>query len=199
MLIPRERALAAIRTLLLYAGEDPSRPGLIDTPERVLRAWEEDWGRGYSEDASFLVKTFQEEQPGMSHWGSLYNQMIVVKDIAVYSHCEHHLTPFFGVAHLAYIPSSDIGLLGLSKFARIVDHFARRLQVQERLTQQIANFVTDNVSPDCAVMIKAKHLCMISRGVCQPNAETETTALRGRFYDEDTTRSEFLQACRSQA
>lgn len=132
-----ECALEAVRTLIRFIGDDPTRAGLLDTPERVLRAWEADWGWGYSDTitAEDLLRTFP-ATPGEC----AFNQMVCVKQIAVFSHCEHHLTPFFGEAHIAYIPST-IGIVGISKLARVVDYFARRLQVQERLTEQTADFL----------------------------------------------------------
>jgi GTP cyclohydrolase I len=127
--------------------------------------------------------------------GLRYNQMVVVKDITLYSHCEHHMTPFFGSAHIAYVPGKA-GLVGLSKLARVVDIFARRLQTQERITTQIADCLSMELSDHIGVLIEAQHMCMISRGVQQPHSTTITTALRGDFFHDQATRAEFLQAVR---
>lgn len=186
----KSTALRAIQTLIEYIGDDPARKGLRDTPARVLRAWEQDWGAGYKPEPDNLL-TFFEPPDELSH---LFNNspMIVVSDIAFCSHCEHHLAPFFGTCAIAYIPSQR-GKIGLSKLARIVDYFARRLQVQERLTTQIADFLVEHVSDDVAVLMKARHMCMISRGVKQPEAKTMTSELRGAFYSEEATRAEFYR------
>lgn len=194
----RKQGKKAIRALIRAIGDDPDREGLLDTPDRVLKAWAEDWGRGYGQDdPACLLKLFEPEN---SYYGSsihpTYNEMVVVRDINMFSHCEHHMTPFFGVAHIAYVPS-DRGLVGLSKLARIVDHFSRRLQVQERMTVQIADCLATHLSPHIGVTIEARHMCMISRGVRQQNATTITTALRGAIYDDALARAEFFNACRS--
>ena len=186
----REDALDAVRTLISYIGDDPSRDGLRDTPERVLRAWEQDWGQGYRyEPATAFLRTFSSDER--------YNQMVVVRDLSMFSHCEHHLTPFYGSVHIAYVPRA-IGLLGLSKLARIVDMFARRLQMQERLTSQIATCLQMHLSEHVGVMIEATHLCMVSRGVQQPRSTTITTALRGDFLNDGPTRAEFLASVRTE-
>lgn len=184
----RAKALEAVRTLLAYVGDDPDREGLRDTPTRVLKAWAQDWGRGYSHpDPATLIKTFDaKDRPPVA-------PMVVVRDISFFSMCEHHMAPFFGSCAIAYVPNGS-GLLGLSKFARIVDCFSRRLQVQERLTDEIADFLGSNLSDHVAVTMQATHLCMVSRGVHQANAVTVTSALRGNFFDQPETRAEFFAA-----
>ena len=177
----------AVRDLLRYVGEDPDRPGLIETPERVRKAWKA-WTAGYSESASTLLKTFED---GAELCG---DEMVIVRDIEFYSHCEHHMAPFFGVAHVAYIPDGKV--VGLSKLARVVDVFARRLQVQERLTNQVANAIADSLNPQgVGVVMRAKHFCMCSRGVNKQGSETMTSALRGALRDEPSARAEFLRLC----
>jgi GTP cyclohydrolase I len=201
---PAQEALDGIRALIRHIGDDPDREGLIATPERVLRAWAEYWGRGYAEiDPTELLRLFD---PLPSHEFATqenaihanYNEMVVVRDIAMYSHCEHHLTPFFGSAHIAYVPSRK-GIVGISKLARVVDHFSRRLQVQERLCTQIADFLAAHLSLHVGIMIEARHFCMISRGVQQPHAITITTALKGNLFADPKARAEFLAACRAKS
>ena len=184
---PSELAVnAAIYTLLAHIGDDPTRAGLQDTPDRVRQAWQF-WGSGYGVDPQTLLKTFEDGAEGA-------DQMVVVRDIELYSHCEHHLAPFFGHAHVAYIP--DQRIVGLSKIARIVEVFARRLQVQERLTNQIADALFEGLRPKgVGVVITAKHFCMCSRGVQKGEAITITSALRGDIKDEPACRSEFLTLC----
>jgi GTP cyclohydrolase I len=183
-------AMDAVRTLLSWLGEDPDRPGLVETPARVLAAWGEAWGRGYQRmHPHELIKLFDPERGQ----GQSYNQMVVQRDITCFSHCEHHMTPFFGVAHLAYVPDAR-GLVGLSKLARVVDHFARRLTVQERLTEEIADFLQTHLSPHIGVTLDMRHFCMISRGVGQPRSSTITTALRGNLFDDASARAEYLRA-----
>lgn len=172
-----------IEQLLEFVGEDPTREGLKDTPKRVLKAWRE-WTSGYGADVSTLFKCFEDGSEG-------YDEMIIEKDLPFYSHCEHHLAPFFGTATIAYIPKKKV--IGLSKLARVLDVFAKRLQVQERLTVQVAECLVENL--DClgvGVMIKARHLCMESRGISKQGHHTITTALRGVFFEEDRVRNEFL-------
>lgn len=190
----RADALSAVYTLLAYIGENPEREGLRETPSRVLASWEECWGMGYraSDDlgvAAHLLKTFEADSD------LRYNQMVIVRDISMFSHCEHHMTPFFGSAHIAYVPG-ERGLVGLSKLARIVDLFARRLQTQERVTTQIADCLSMHLSEHVGVLIEAQHMCMLSRGVRQPRSTTITTALRGDFFNDQATRAEFLSAIR---
>lgn len=170
--------------LLQYVGEDPKRGGLLETPKRVAKAWE-DWTSGYSKNAGELLKVFEDGAES-------YDQMVVVKDIPIYSHCEHHLAAIIGTASIAYIPNGKI--VGLSKLSRLADMFARRLQVQERLTNQIADAMVEHLNPvGVGVIIRARHLCMESRGVCQQGHHTITTALRGAILEEPQTRSEFLK------
>lgn len=173
-----------IRHLLAHIGEDPARPGLRETPDRVIRAWAE-WCDGYGKDPAAVLKTFEDGAEGV-------DQMVLVRDIELYSHCEHHMAPFFGVAHVAYIPDGKV--VGLSKLARVVDIFAHRLQVQERLTQQIATAIDTVLKPKgVGVVIEARHFCMCSRGVQKQNSTTTTSALRGSILNEDSARNEFLQ------
>jgi GTP cyclohydrolase IA len=182
-MVDRAKAEAAVRTLIEFIGEDPNRPGLQATPRRVVDAWLQSWGIGHREPLPPLTM-FDDEIKQRE-------EMIVIRDIAFYSHCEHHITPFFGTVDIGYLTSSK-GILGLSKFARIVDHFSRRLQVQERLCNQIADCIYEHVSDrGVGVVIRARHFCMISRGVCQPNAETITSAIRGDFLTIPSVRGEF--------
>jgi GTP cyclohydrolase I len=170
--------------LLQFIGEDPHRGGLKDTPRRFLAAWRE-WSSGYGQNPEDIMKTFEDGAEGA-------DQMIVVQDIPVYSHCEHHLAPFFGHAHVAYIP--DRKIIGLSKIIRLVDIFARRLQVQERITNQIADALDEHLQPaGVGVIVNCRHLCMESRGVQKRGANTITTALRGAFLTDEKTRSEFMR------
>ena len=180
-------AEAAVRCLLAYIGEDPDRPGLLETPARVRKAWSV-WCGGYSLDPVQVLKTFSD---GAELCG---DEMVVVRNIELYSQCEHHMAPFFGVAHVAYIP--DKRIVGLSKLARVVDIYARRLQVQERLTNQIANAIDEVLKPKgVGVAITAKHFCMCSRGVQKQSSDTVTSALRGAMRDDPAARSEFLRLC----
>lgn len=196
-------ALKAVRTLIQFIGDDPDRPGLEETPERVLRAWAMKWGTGYPEafarkhtpPVETLFKLFDQENENDTYLSNTYNEMVFVRGIQVYSHCEHHMTPFWGTAMIAYLPSRR-GIIGLSKFARIVDYFARRLQVQERLTVQVANALAEHLSPHAGVMMNCHHMCMISRGISQPNVTTQTTALRGVFLSDPAVKSEFLNGCK---
>ena len=180
----RQTTKDSVRNLLRFAGENPGRGGLLETPDRVLKAWRDYWCSGYRVDVGALLKTFEDGAEGI-------DEMVVVKDIPVYSHCEHHLAAIFGRAHVAYIPDGRI--VGLSKINRVVDAFARRLQVQERLTRQIADAITEHLQPaGVAVMLECRHLCMESRGVCQQGHSTITSAMRGAFRSEQDTRNEFL-------
>jgi GTP cyclohydrolase I len=172
-----------VREQLALLGEDPEREGLMSTPERVAKAMSF-LTRGYQETAAGVVgdAVFREE----------HRNMVLVRDIELYSLCEHHMLPFFGKCHVAYIPNGRI--VGLSKLPRIVDVFARRLQVQERLTEQIAQAIEDVLQPDgVGVVIEAEHLCMMMRGVEKQNSRTLTSALRGSFRDDARTRDEFLR------
>lgn len=177
-----------ILELLKYIiGEDVERGGLHETPARAVKAWRE-WTRGYQMDPAEVLKVFED---GAEH----YDQMVTVKDIPIYSHCEHHLAPIFGTATISYIPNGKI--VGLSKLSRVADIFARRLQVQERLTDQIADTLWSHLQPKgVGVMIKARHMCMESRGVCQQGHHTITTALRGAMREEESARSEFMLLAR---
>ncbi|MGW6130113.1 GTP cyclohydrolase I FolE [Cellulomonas sp. NPDC055163] len=171
------RAEAAIRELLLAVGEDPEREGLRDTPARVARAYREIFAGLRQEPEDVLTTTFD-----LGH-----EEMILVKDIEVYSTCEHHLVPFHGVAHVGYIPSATGRITGLSKLARLVEVFARRPQVQERLTSQIADALVENLDPKgVLVVIECEHLCMSMRGVRKPGSRTVTSAVRGQMRDVAT-------------
>ena len=180
----RARAEAAVRELLLWAGEDPDREGLVDTPSRVVKAYEE-FFVGYDEDPhGYLERTF--EQVGG------YDEMVMLRDIQFYSHCEHHLAPIKGVAHVAYLPTDRV--VGISKLARVVQAYAKRMQVQERLTAQIADCITNVLKPQgVAVVVEATHSCMTSRGVETPGVVMTTSRMTGPFREDDKTRQEFLR------
>jgi len=177
-------ALEHVRALLKYIGEDPTREGLVDTPRRVALALREHFV-GYTMDpAKELQRTFSEIEG--------YDQMVLLTGIDVHSHCEHHMVPFVGKAHVAYIPSGRV--VGLSKLAKVVEIFAKRLQVQEKLTAQIANSIQEHLQPlGVAVVIQARHFCMCYRGVRQPHAWTTTSKLTGVFLEDPATRGEFLR------
>ena len=176
-----DKLVAAGRMILEAIGEDPDRDGLKDTPLRMARMYEEVF-RGLTEDPERVLETVFEEQ---------YDEVVVVKDIAFNSMCEHHLLPFGGVAHVAYLPRGKV--VGISKLARVVDHFARRPQVQERLTNQIADLVTDVLKPlGVAVVIEATHTCMTMRGVRKPGSQVVTSAMRGIIRKNLATRTEVL-------
>lgn len=173
--------------LLQFIGEDARRGGLKETPERYLKSWKY-FTSGYKQTAESVMKVFDD---GAEH----YDQMVLIKSIPVYSQCEHHLVPFFGVAHIAYIPDGKI--VGLSKLSRVVDIFARRLQVQERLTSQIANALDTNLKPKgVAVVLECRHLCMEARGICQQGHTTVTSAMYGVFRHNADTRAEFMELIR---
>lgn len=170
--------------LLQLVGEDAEREGLLETPARVVKAWRH-WCSGYGKDPAKLLKVFGDG-------AERHDQMVTVKDIPIYSHCEHHLAPIFGTATISYIPNGKI--VGLSKLSRLADMYARRLQVQERLTDQIADALFEHLeAKGVGVVIKARHMCMESRGICQQGHHTVTTALRGAMKDEPDTRAEFLR------
>ena len=176
-----------ITRLLQMVGEDPTREGLLETPARVVKAWNE-WTSGYNVDIPKLLKVFEDGANG-------YDEMVMVKDIPIYSKCEHHLADIFGTATIAYIPNGKI--VGLSKLSRVADAFARRLQVQERLTCQIADALySELAAKGVGVIIQARHMCMESRGLCQQGHHTVTSALRGVFKTDPTARAEFLQLAR---
>ncbi|WP_262312724.1 GTP cyclohydrolase I FolE [Acidiphilium sp. AL] len=179
----RAEAEAAIRTLIRWAGDDPAREGLQDTPARVARAYEE-FFRGYAEDPEdILTRTFEEIEG--------YDEMIVLRDIRLESHCEHHMVPIVGVAHVGYLP--DKRVVGISKLARVVDAYAKRLQIQEKLTAQIANTINDVLQPrGVAVVIEAGHECMSTRGVHKTGVAMVTSRMLGAFRDNPSTRREFL-------
>jgi GTP cyclohydrolase I len=180
----RKQAEDAISTLLLWAGEDPAREGLIDTPKRVARAYE-DWFSGYKDDpVSFLKRTFEEVDG--------YDEMIVLRDIAFESHCEHHMAPIIGKAHIGYLPNNKV--VGISKLARVVEAFARRFQVQEKMTAQIANCIGDVLKPKgVGVVIEAVHQCMTTRGIRKSNVSMVTSQMVGLFRTDARTRAEFLR------
>lgn len=173
----------AIRTILRHIGDDPKREGLLETPARVVRSWAEHFA-GYAQDPrEFLSRTFEEVEG--------YDEIVLVSDIEVYSHCEHHMVPFVGKAHVAYIPKGKV--VGLSKLARVVDVYAKRLQVQEKLTSQIASAIQDELQPlGTAVILQCQHYCMCYRGVRKPGAWTTTSRLCGTFLDNEVTRMELL-------
>jgi GTP cyclohydrolase I len=173
---------SAVKQILEHIGEDPTREGLIDTPKRVAKAWEF-MTSGYKEDPKEIIQK--------ALFTSSNDEMIVVKDIEFYSHCEHHMLPIIGKAHVAYIPNGKV--IGLSKIPRVVDVFARRLQIQEQLTEQIADAINEAIKPKgVAVVIDARHMCMEMRGVQKICSTTVTSALRGIFKKEKKTKDEFL-------
>ncbi len=179
--VDHARIAAAVREILLAVGEDPEREGLRDTPERVARMYEEMFAGLHKDPAVLLKKTFVEK----------YDEMVLVKDITFDSMCEHHLLPFLGKAHVAYIPNGRI--VGLSKLPRVVEMVARRPQVQERMTEEIADLVMDQLAPQgVGVVIEASHTCMAIRGIRKPGSVCTTSAMRGIFRANLTTRSEFL-------
>ena len=181
--VTQAEAEAAVRTLLRWAGEDPAREGLRDTPKRVVEAYR-DWFSGYGEDpAAYLARTF-EEVAG-------YDEMIVLRDIAFESHCEHHMAPIIGRAWVGYLP--DAKVVGISKLARVVEGFARRFQVQEKLTAEIAHCINDVLKPrGVGVVIDATHECMTTRGIHKRGVSMVTSQMLGQFRDDARTRSEFL-------
>ena len=180
----RKQAEQAIETLLLWAGEDPRREGLLDTPKRVAEAYR-DWFSGYKENpVQFLRRTFEEVEG--------YDEMIVLRDIQFESHCEHHMAPIIGRAHVGYLPRNKV--VGISKLARVVEAFARRFQVQEKMTAQIANCIQDVLQPKgVAVVIEAKHQCMTTRGVHKSDVSMVTSQMVGTFRKDARTRAEFLR------
>ena len=180
----RKKAEEAIHTLLLWAGEDPAREGLLDTPKRVAAAYE-DWFSGYKEDPVLYLKRTFEEVEG-------YDEMIVLRDIAFESHCEHHMAPIIGKAHVGYLPRSKV--VGISKLARVVEAFARRFQVQEKMTAQIANCIEDVLKPKgVGVVVEAVHQCMTTRGIRKSNVSMVTSQMMGSFRKDARTRTEFLR------
>ena len=185
----RSEAEAAVEILLRWAGDDPSREGLIDTPARVVRAYEE-FFRGYQEDpAAMLARTFEEVEG--------YQDMVMLRDIEMQSHCEHHMVPIAGKAHIAYLPNKKV--VGISKLARVMDSFAMRLQTQETMTAQIANCIQDALDPKgVAILIDAKHQCMTTRGVKKPSVSMVTTQFTGIFNSDTALKERFyrhIQLC----
>ncbi len=179
----RAEAEAAVETLLRWAGDDPQREGLVDTPARVVRAYEEFFS-GYDVDPeAYLRRTFEEVDG--------YDQMVLLRDIRIESYCEHHMAPIIGVAHVAYIPNHRV--VGISKLARVVEAFAKRLQIQEKLTVQIADTINDVLEPlGVAVVIEASHQCMTTRGVHKPGVSMVTSHMLGTFRSQPTTRKELM-------
>ena len=179
-----EHVEEAIRTLLRWAGDDPTREGLVDTPKRVARAWKE-YCKGYGDDpAHHLSRTF-EEVGG-------YDEIVLLKDIPFQSHCEHHMAPIIGKAHIAYLPKDRV--VGISKLARVLQGFAQRLQVQERLTAEVADCIWGNLQPHgVAVVIEATHACMSARGVRTPGVAMTTSRMMGVFRDDERSRAEVLK------
>jgi GTP cyclohydrolase I len=171
------------RRLLISLGENPDRSGLIETPSRVAKAWKH-WTSGYKQDPAELLKVFEDGAED-------YNELVIIRGIPVYSHCEHHLAPFFGQATIGYVPDGKI--VGLSKLSRLVDCYAKRLQGQERLTVQIANALMTHLQPKAAgVIINCRHLCMESRGIRTQGEETTTSAMLGELSSNQALRNEFL-------
>lgn len=178
----------AVRELLRWIGEDPDRKGLLKTPDRVLKSFG-DWFGGYQQDAVEILGSSFPEAGG-------YSEMVALTDIDFESHCEHHMAPFIGRAHVAYIPDGRV--VGVSKLVRVVNVYAKRLQVQEKLTQQIATCINEVLQPrGVAVVLEAQHECMTTRGVYKPNIKMTTSAMFGVFRDSDATRAEFLSMIRS--
>lgn len=179
----RKEAEEAVRTLLRWAGDDPSREGLLDTPARVVRSYEE-FFVGYETDPADLLERTFEEIDG-------YDEMVLLKDIRFESHCEHHMAPIIGKAHIAYLPRTRV--VGISKLARLVEMYAKRLTIQEKMTSQIANTLDEILQPlGVAVVIEAAHQCMTTRGVHKPGVTMVTSRMLGAFRNNDSTRREFL-------
>jgi GTP cyclohydrolase I len=179
----RSEAEDAVRTLIRWAGDDPNREGLVGTPDRVVRAWEE-FFQGYDQDPQdILARTFEEIEG--------YDEMVVLKDIRFESHCEHHILPIIGLAHVAYLPKRRV--VGISKLARLVEAYAKRLQIQEKMTAQIAAAIDEVLQPDgVAVVIEAAHQCMTTRGIHKPGSTMVTSRMLGGFRTDQKTRREFL-------
>ena len=179
----REEAQKAVRTLIEWAGDNPDREGLVETPKRVVKAYEEFFA-GYDDDPEEILRRTFEEVEG-------YDEMVLVKNIRLESHCEHHIVPILGKAHIAYIPNNRV--VGISKLARIVDAFGKRLQTQETMTAQIANTIEKVLEPKgVAVVVDAAHQCMTTRGIHKPESSTVTSCMRGVFKENPRTRNEFL-------
>jgi GTP cyclohydrolase I len=183
-LVDRARIEKAVREILIAIGEDPDRDGLVDTPLRVARMYEEIFAGLHDDPSAYLKTTFEAD----------HDEMVMVRDIPMYSACEHHLLPWIGKAHVAYIPNDDGRVTGLSKLARLVDSYAKRPQVQERLTSQIADELDRSLEPKgVMVVIEAEHLCMTMRGIRKPGATTVTSAVRGLFRRNVATREEAMR------
>jgi GTP cyclohydrolase IA len=181
-MIDKDRVKAAVREILIAIGDDPDREGLLETPDRVARMYEEIFA-GLHKDPRNDVKIFQEEN---------HEEMVLVKDIPLYSVCEHHLLPFVGVAHVVYLPKKG-RVMGLSKLARIVDTISKKPQLQERLTSEVANVIMETMDPiGVAVVVEAEHLCMTMRGIKKPGSRTITSALRGSIKTDSKTRAEVM-------
>lgn len=179
----RQAAENAVRTLIAYAGDDPAREGLVGTPDRVVRSYDEFFAGYFDDPVQLLERTFEETDG--------YDEMVVLRDIELASHCEHHMVPILGRAHIAYLP--DRRVVGISKLARVLDVFAHRLQIQEKLTSQVANTIDNILQPrGVAVIIEAAHQCMTTRGVNKPGVTMVTSTLLGCFREDPTTRQEFL-------
>ena len=180
----REQAEEAIRTMLRWAGEDPNREGLLDTPRRVVDAYG-DWFSGYQDDPQeFLTRTFEEVEG--------YDEMIILRDITFESHCEHHMAPIIGRAHVGYLPRGKV--VGISKLARVVETYARRFQVQEKMTSQIARCIQEVLHPlGVCVIVDASHQCMTTRGIHKTGVSMVTSKMLGSFRDDPSTRAEFMQ------
>ena len=179
----REESQKAVRTLIEWAGDNPDREGLVETPKRVVKAYEEFFA-GYDDDPEEILRKTFEEVEG-------YDEMVLVKNIRLESHCEHHIVPILGKAHIAYIPNNRV--VGISKLARIVDAFGKRLQTQETMTAQIANTIEKVLEPKgVAVVVDAAHQCMTTRGIHKPESSTVTSCMRGIFKENPRTRNEFL-------
>ena len=179
----REEAMQAVKTLIEWAGDDPTREGLVETPKRVVAAYEE-FFEGYSQNPEDILRKTFEEVEG-------YDEMVIVKDIRLESHCEHHIVPILGTAHIGYIPNKRV--VGISKLARIVDVFGKRLQTQETMTSQIATTIENVLDPKgVAVVIDAGHQCMSTRGVHKTESSTVTSSMKGVFKENQVTRNEFL-------
>jgi len=183
-----EEAKSAVRTLLAFAGDDPEREGLLDTPKRVAKAFGE-WFEGYNEDPKeHLSRTFDDSGG--------YDEIVVLKNIRFESHCEHHLVPIVGTAHVAYLPADRV--VGISKLARVVDGYSKRLQIQEKMTAQVADAIEEVLQPRAvAVLIEGEHLCMTTRGVHKPGVTMKTSAVRGLFRDDPAARQEVFSLLRS--
>ena len=179
----REEALAAVKTLISWAGDDPTRAGLVETPDRVIRAYREFFAGSEEDPEQVLTKTFEEVEG--------YDDAVIVRNIRVESHCEHHMVPILGVAHVGYIPNKRV--VGISKLARIIDIFGKRLQTQETMTAQVADTINDVLKPKgVAVVIDAAHQCMTTRGIHKTETSTVTSRMLGAFKENPTTRSEFM-------